>query len=633
MSDEFKTPGPTGATGPYNPKPPRNKSTKIVLNRQSDLILNNAKIVEPVGIVLKDIDGVEEAFAKEAKSRQVGDAKLQDQIDNVLSNVDPESLDSLKEIVVAFEGADKDLNGAIKDLSMAASKALDSEAKAREEADAKEAKEREEADAKEATARKEADSTEAKERQTADKKEASTREKADARLQDQIDNVLSNIDPKSLDSLTEIVAAFEAADKDLNGAIKDLSLAASKALDEVEENLESKIADIISNTDLTAIDSFTEVVQRVDSEYYQKLDVNETPDGTITRFTFTTWNRSSSESIFLNGLLLTEKEDYNVVSVSGNIAAVDFIVAPEVGDRVKAYGVYATDAVSVEAIHAQIAKLEMILEATKMQIEEIINNQASSNAKLAEATEKLTANAEDMASFRTESTQLETEKVTIEEKIAQQETALNAANMELVDESQNIEVYAKRKAEAEAAIVNATDSCASTEQIIRDFESYKSQYLADTPTEEIDQAKIDAFDSNIAEKQEELSISKRNIEVARAEKAGAESDLTDAENNIVELTGTIAAIKETLIMQNAEVKDLAARLSDLTQKLAEAAESSRDLSNQIASLREELASLKASHSKAEISMKKDYATLATLQKQLADLEAAFGGGDTIIPQS
>ena len=37
--------------------------TKIVLNRQSDLILDNAQITAPVGIVLTDVAGVSEAVA------------------------------------------------------------------------------------------------------------------------------------------------------------------------------------------------------------------------------------------------------------------------------------------------------------------------------------------------------------------------------------------------------------------------------------------------------------------------------------------------------------------------------------------------------------------------------------------
>jgi hypothetical protein len=42
-------------------------------------------------------------------------------------------------------------------------------------------------------------------------------------LQSQIDNVLSNVDPAAIDSLTEIVSAFQAADNNLNGAITQLA--------------------------------------------------------------------------------------------------------------------------------------------------------------------------------------------------------------------------------------------------------------------------------------------------------------------------------------------------------------------------------------------------------------------------
>jgi len=53
---------------------------------------------------------------------------------------------------------------------------------------------------------------------------------AEAALGVRIDNVLSNVTPGSLDSLTEVVAAFEAADQNLNGAITSLANSASSAL-------------------------------------------------------------------------------------------------------------------------------------------------------------------------------------------------------------------------------------------------------------------------------------------------------------------------------------------------------------------------------------------------------------------
>jgi exonuclease VII small subunit len=53
---------------------------------------------------------------------------------------------------------------------------------------------------------------------------------AEASLQSQITNVLSNVDGAALDSLTEIVTAFQAADSNLNGAITSLASSASSAL-------------------------------------------------------------------------------------------------------------------------------------------------------------------------------------------------------------------------------------------------------------------------------------------------------------------------------------------------------------------------------------------------------------------
>jgi len=53
---------------------------------------------------------------------------------------------------------------------------------------------------------------------------------AESALGTRIDNVLSNVTPGSLDSLTEVVTAFQAADSNLNGAITSLANSASSAL-------------------------------------------------------------------------------------------------------------------------------------------------------------------------------------------------------------------------------------------------------------------------------------------------------------------------------------------------------------------------------------------------------------------
>ena len=64
--------------------------------------------------------------------------------------------------------------------------------------------------------------------------EVSDRQSAVSGLQTQINNVLSNVDGAALDSLTEIVSAFQAADASLNGAITALSTGLSADIDAEE---------------------------------------------------------------------------------------------------------------------------------------------------------------------------------------------------------------------------------------------------------------------------------------------------------------------------------------------------------------------------------------------------------------
>ena len=73
-------------------------------------------------------------------------------------------------------------------------------------------------------------------------------------LQHQIDNVLSNLDPASLDSLTEIVSAFQAMDGELEGTISSLAHSSSEAVQAeqsraelAESSLQSAITAEISN--------------------------------------------------------------------------------------------------------------------------------------------------------------------------------------------------------------------------------------------------------------------------------------------------------------------------------------------------------------------------------------------------
>jgi FkbM family methyltransferase len=97
-------------------------NTKIVLNRQSDLILDNAQITAPVGIVLTDISGVSEAVASintatsldmsaEASERMVYDFIT---IDDYCKKNNIEKLDFIK---IDVDSYDFDLlKGAVKTL-------------------------------------------------------------------------------------------------------------------------------------------------------------------------------------------------------------------------------------------------------------------------------------------------------------------------------------------------------------------------------------------------------------------------------------------------------------------------------------------------------------------------------------
>ena len=72
--------------------------------------------------------------------------------------------------------------------------------------------------------------TEISDRTSAVSAEASRATAAESALGVRIDNVLSNVTPGSLDSLTEVVTAFQSADSNLNGAITSLASSASSAL-------------------------------------------------------------------------------------------------------------------------------------------------------------------------------------------------------------------------------------------------------------------------------------------------------------------------------------------------------------------------------------------------------------------
>lgn len=95
-------------------------ATEAATARAAELVLTNDLATEVAARIA--------AVSAEEAARIAGDAHLQNQIDNVLSNTDGAALDSLTEIVTAFQNADSNLNGAITTLANTASTALAAEA-------------------------------------------------------------------------------------------------------------------------------------------------------------------------------------------------------------------------------------------------------------------------------------------------------------------------------------------------------------------------------------------------------------------------------------------------------------------------------------------------------------------------
>jgi hypothetical protein len=142
-----------------------------------------------------------------------------------------------------------------------------------------------------------------------------------------------------------------------NGLSAEISRATA-AEGSIATVLSSEVSYIIANTDLTSIDSFSEVVANVSSEissrisgdvslatafaniYAKKVAVSGSINGTNVSFTLASSVRLNSEAIYLNGLLQIAGDDYTVVTTEGVVTGVTFDEAPAAGSKVNAYGVY-----------------------------------------------------------------------------------------------------------------------------------------------------------------------------------------------------------------------------------------------------------------------------------------------------
>jgi hypothetical protein len=131
----------------------------------------------------------------------------------------------------------------------------------------------------------------------------------------------------------------------------DLSDEVARAI-AAEAGLDSKIVDIISNTDITSIDSFSEVVNNINSALDTVIngasayvvsnrptmtEFNESTDGLTTSFTANII--TGTHIVFLNGLMQFEGRDYAEDQMSPESLIVEFYTSPSIEDVLNVYGV------------------------------------------------------------------------------------------------------------------------------------------------------------------------------------------------------------------------------------------------------------------------------------------------------
>jgi hypothetical protein len=130
-----------------------------------------------------------------------------------------------------------------------------------------------------------------------------------------------------------------ADDAKLQEAIDAEIARATFAESSLEAALSTEVAYLISNTDLTAIDSFQEVSDKLATlteTYMKKVSVSGMVNGTNKVFTFA-GILNGSDAVYYNGLLQEAGVDYTM-GVMGD--SIEFTDAPKAGSKVVIYGVY-----------------------------------------------------------------------------------------------------------------------------------------------------------------------------------------------------------------------------------------------------------------------------------------------------
>jgi hypothetical protein len=128
---------------------------------------------------------------------------------------------------------------------------------------------------------------------------------------------------------------------------------AEAAEDSIATELSTQVSYLISNIDVTEIDSFSEIVENLSNEvsraesaelsltnafkniFFKKAAVTGLINGENAVFTLGSAVRVGSEAIYLNGLLQVTGDDYTIDGTT-----LTFVAAPEAGDKVAVYGMY-----------------------------------------------------------------------------------------------------------------------------------------------------------------------------------------------------------------------------------------------------------------------------------------------------
>lgn len=274
------------------------------------------------------------------------DQNLQNQINNIVSNADPVALDSLTEIVQAFQNADGSLIDAITALSSTLSNNLAQEIANRTAEDEN---------------LFETISTVIESYQEADQREEDARIAGDQQLQDnlnsvesnlqlQINNILSNLDPAALDSLSEIVEAFQNADTGILATINSLIQANTDALNAEVTRATAAEQALQSTINNFALDNLTDVVInaptdgqvisydssigefRNQTHQFNLLTKNYVGDSSTTSFSLNETVASQNNLVVsVNGIL--QQPGYSYTLVNGDTLVFDEV--PEFGDLIE----------------------------------------------------------------------------------------------------------------------------------------------------------------------------------------------------------------------------------------------------------------------------------------------------------